>query len=81
MKTTDKIVFILAITITISILAILGLLVFVEIPSKNEQPLNIILGTLVAAFGAIIQYFFGSSLGSKDKQEIINNSNNNLKKS
>lgn len=80
MKTTAKIIFILAITITVSILAVLGILIFVEIPVKNEQPLNLLLGSLMASFGAVVQYFFGSSLGSKDKQDIIN-SNSNLKKS
>jgi len=36
---------------------------------KNE--LGIILGALVGAFGTVVGYFYGSSKGSSDKNELI----------
>lgn len=32
--------------------------------------LNVMLGTLSAQFGAVVQYFIGSSAGSKDKDDM-----------
>jgi hypothetical protein len=41
--------------------------------------INITIGSLLAAFGSVVGYFYGSSKGSADKQDIIDkklNSNN-----
>lgn len=34
--------------------------------------INITIGSLLAAFGSVVGYFYGSSKGSADKQEAIN---------
>ena len=46
---------------------------FHEIPDKNRDMVNTILGFLLGvSLSAIIQFFFGSSKGSADKQQAIN---------
>jgi hypothetical protein len=58
--------------ITLGFFLILGLLVFWPVPPENKEALNICLGALVGAFtGGVVGYFFGSSKGSSEKNEII----------
>ena len=33
--------------------------------------LNLIIGALLTAFGAVVNYFFGSSKGSADKNQLL----------
>jgi len=51
------------------------LLFFIEIPDKNRDVINFILGVLVGTgLTGVFNYFLGSSKGSKDKlHHIINN--------
>ena len=42
-----------------------------EIQGESLQLLNTFLGILAAAFTAIVSYYFGSSSGSKDKDDTI----------
>lgn len=41
---------------------------------KNE--LGIILGALVGAFGTVVGYFYGSSKGSSDKNDLMKGNQN-----
>jgi len=50
---------------------LIGALMFVEIPTKQSEVMFMLFGTLSAGFGAVIQYFFGSSKGSSEKTEHI----------
>jgi len=54
---------------------------FIQYPERNHDIINMIAGTLNSTgFAAIIYFFFGSSKGSADKQNIIDkhiNSNGN----
>lgn len=65
-------------TIATFVLALFTLVVvallFIEIPKQNQRVLDILLGALVGFAGAIVTFYFGSSLGSKmkDKTNEIN---------
>ncbi|KKP28300.1 MAG: hypothetical protein UR18_C0006G0012 [Candidatus Nomurabacteria bacterium GW2011_GWE2_31_40] len=72
MKTKDIYMYVLGIIVVLAVLTIVAALIFVPIPSMNKDILNIVLGALLAQFANIIQYFFGSSQGSKDKGDLIN---------
>ena len=48
------------------------MLFFVEMPEKNRDVINFILGVVVGTgLTGIFQYFFGSSAGSKDKSKEL----------
>lgn len=69
----DVYMYTLGAMIVLGILAIVIILINVEIPDKNAQALNLIIGALIGSFTSVVQYFFGSSKGSADKNEIIAN--------
>jgi hypothetical protein len=48
-----------------------------EIPVSNAGAINLLVGSLISSFSLIVGYFWGSSAGSKNKDEIIANSKNN----
>lgn len=50
---------------------ILGLMMFVEIPTTAKDPLLIMLGALGAIITGITQYYYGSSSGSARKNDMI----------
>ena len=49
------------------------LLIVKAAPDSNKDALLIVLGVLAAAFSAIVGYFFGSSKGSAEKNEMLKN--------
>jgi hypothetical protein len=49
---------------------LVGLMVF-DVPEKNSQVLNVMLGALGTMVTAVANYYFGSSSGSKSKDEKI----------
>lgn len=53
--------------------ALLILLVLSAVPSENKDLLNLVVGTLIGSFSSIVSYFFGSSLGSSKKDELLKN--------
>ena len=50
--------------------AAMGALFVVEPPSGNKEPLFILVGGLSAAVGAIVNWRFGSSAGSREKDKL-----------
>ena len=72
-RVKDWAMFVLAALIIIGFFGVLIMLVFHEIPDKNKDALNLILGALIASFSALVSYFFGSSKGSSDKNELLKN--------
>jgi len=63
--------YVFAALIVICFFGILALLLYKKIPAENTETINLALGALLAAFGAVVQYFFGSSAGSQRKTDII----------
>ena len=59
--------------IVVGFFCLLGGLLFVSVPTANEKSFDIMLGILAGGVGAVIGYFYGSSLGSSNKDEIISN--------
>lgn len=77
MKAKDIAMYILGAIIVLGFFGLLGMLIIKGIPQTNEQLLNIAIGSLLAAFGTVVGYFYGSSAGSKEKTEIIGKKNDN----
>jgi xanthine/uracil permease len=71
MKTKNLPLYILAVVIVVGFFVLLGLLIFKEIPPQNKDLLNIVIGTLLAAFMSVVSYWYGSSKGSADKTEMF----------
>lgn len=70
----DLYMYILGAVIVLGVFTIIGMLVWVVI-KHPETPLLPVLtmavGALIAAFGSVVQYFYGSSKGSSDKTAIL----------
>jgi len=79
MKTSSMFMYGLAILIVVGFFSIVLILMFVCMPQDNEKLLYMVLGGLLVQFGNIINYFFGSSKGSSDKNAIIAKLNGNDK--
>ena len=47
------------------------------VPTENKDLLNLVVGTLIGSFSGIVSYFFGSSLGSSKKDQLLNEKNTN----
>ena len=70
MKAKEVFFYILGTVIVIGFFVILWVLIKTD---KFPDSLNMAIGALLAAFGTVVGYFFGSSKGSADKSEILNN--------
>jgi len=75
----DTNLYVLAWTIIIGFFALVGILLFVRIPEDSTGVIFMLFGALSAAFGGVVQYFFGSSKGSADKSEQISALRRSLK--
>lgn len=58
--------------IIILLFIIVALLIFKDIPKENKDVLNIGIGVVLGWGTMIVAYFFGSSKGSADKNEMLN---------
>jgi|SRR6185437_3667247 len=62
----------LALVIVVGFFAALFYLMSHEIPAGNRDLVNIVLGVLTGTgFGSVVGYYFGSSLGSRNKEQTI----------
>lgn len=71
MRHIGKIQATLACTITAGFFGVLWLLMTLEGHGNMRDALLIMVGALGAAFGAIVNYYFGSSSGSAQKNEML----------
>ena len=67
----DKTPMILAAVVCLGFFATLIGLMMYGLPPKGQDAVLILLGALSAAFTAIVNYYYGSSSGSKAKEQII----------
>ena len=51
------------------------LLALLAIPEGNRDVIMVLVGVFASQFNSVVQYFFGSSKGSSDKNELLKNSN------
>jgi len=61
----------IGVLICIMFVAVIVALFKVEPPARAMEPLLILVGSLAAAFGAVVNYWFGSSSGSARKDELL----------
>jgi len=68
-----KIIFqyILGSLIVLGFFGLLILLVYIAIPEENKDMLNLVIGALIGSFTSVVGYYFGSSLGSHEKNELL----------
>jgi hypothetical protein len=71
MKTRDIFMYVLGGIVVIGVLTLISL-VMIYRPEMNDV-INIAVGALLAAFGSVVGYFYGSSKGSADKNEMLKN--------
>jgi hypothetical protein len=76
----DTNLYVLAWVIVLGFFALIGILLFVKLPEDSSGVVFMLFGALSAGFGAVIQYFFGSSKSSESKTDMIYNSTPNLPK-
>lgn len=65
---------ILSFLMMVIVMAILMGIFAVEIPDNNKDMAYLVVGGLMGSFTTIIAFWFGSSKGSSDKTDIINQS-------
>jgi hypothetical protein len=51
--------------------ALLAALAFIEVPTRNERILDLLIGTLAGVFTSIVGYYFGSSVGAKRNGDAL----------
>ena len=67
--------YVLGAILILGFLCLLTILVFKGIPPTNSDLLYLSVGALIGYAGAVVNYFFGSSLGSDKKTDIISKQN------
>jgi drug/metabolite transporter (DMT)-like permease len=71
MKAKNIFQYVLGALITVGFFVLLYLLLLSAVPEENKEILNIVVGALIGSFTSIVGYFYGSSLGSADKNELL----------
>lgn len=67
----DRMPALLAWTLTVMVGLLIALLGFRVVPQENREPFLIVLGTVMAAWGAAMQYYHGSSSSSRTKDTVL----------
>lgn len=67
----ENYMYILASVIVIGFFGLLVVIVTMPLPDVKTNILYLLVGTLVMKFGSIVDYFFGSSKSSSDKNDIL----------
>lgn len=61
----------LATVLVLGYFVVLWALLKWPVPAENKDAVNILFGILSASVGAVVGYFFGSSKGSAEKNEML----------
>jgi heme O synthase-like polyprenyltransferase len=71
MKVKNIFQYTLGALIVIGFFVLLYLLLSYTVPDQNKDILNLVIGALIGSFTTIVGYFYGSSLGSADKNDLL----------
>jgi uncharacterized BrkB/YihY/UPF0761 family membrane protein len=71
MKVKEIFQYVLAGMIIVGFFMLMIGLVYTAVPDVNKDLLNLVTGALIGSFATIVGYFFGSSKGSADKNEML----------
>lgn len=74
MKPKDVFFYLLGALVVIGFFSTLIVLI---IKGADKDTQNLLIGALIAAFSTVVGYFYGSSKGSQDKDELLANSTQN----
>lgn len=72
-ETKDILMYCLGGVIVAGFFTLLYLMMYWGVPLENKDLFNILAGALVGSFTTVVGYFYGSSKGSQEKNEIIKN--------
>ncbi len=64
---------IIAYLIIAGFFALLGMMIFQPLPEGSSEAIFLLFGALASGFGAVVNYFFGSSKSSNDKTKLMSN--------
>lgn len=76
MKTKELYFYAIGALFIVGFFACLGLVIFKAFPAENNAIINVMFGCLIAGVSTVLNYFYGSSKGSADKNEIIGKNQN-----
>lgn len=62
---------ILALLVVSTAFSLIGVMMFRDLPENQEQILIFALGFITSAATQVLSYYFGSSQGSKDKNDVL----------
>ena len=71
MNLKDIFQYVLGILIVLCFFILLYYLVKKEVPEVNSNLLNLIVGALLGSFSTVVQYYYGSSKGSAEKDQLL----------
>jgi uncharacterized membrane protein len=71
MKAREIFQYILGALIVIGFFSLLILLIMAAVPTENKDLLNLVVGALIGVFTSVVGYYFGSSIGSAKKDEML----------
>lgn len=71
MRHLGKVQAVLAFVLTVGFFGCIWMVTKTEVSSSMRDALLILIGSLGAAFGAVVNYYFGSSSGSAQKNALL----------
>jgi len=78
MKIKEIFQYALGALIVIGFFFILYIVFKTEMPVSNKEIGLLVIGALIAKFGDVVAYFYGSSKGSSDKTDMMNKQNTKI---
>ena len=73
MKAKDIFQYTLGAIIVLGFFALIIILAYISVPDQNKDLLNLVVGALIGSFATVVGYFYGSSKGSAEKNEMLKN--------
>lgn len=70
-QTKDRLPGILAVAVIIGFFVVLGFVSLYELPAATGPVVTLLMGSLAAGLTQVLNFYFGSSVGSKNKDAVI----------